>query len=110
MVGLSKSKAPGEAPQPWVERLFRAPPTQGSEVLRQTLAAAQSGNIEAQVALGRGYLLGLPAMKRDVEEARFWFTRASNAGQREADSTLQAQAARRFAFEAEHANQPLGLP
>jgi TPR repeat protein len=83
----------GEAPQPWVERLFRAPPTQGSEVLRQALASAETGNIEAQVALGRGYLLGLPAMKRDVEEARFWFTRALGAGQREADSTLQSQAA-----------------
>lgn len=44
--------------------------------LAELLAAAESGDVEAQVALGRLYLRGSALVPADVGQARAWFLRA----------------------------------
>jgi TPR repeat protein len=41
--------------------------------------AAEQGNIEAEVALGRIYFKGHPAIPKDTARAREWFVRAADA-------------------------------
>lgn len=41
--------------------------------------AAEQGNVEAQVALGRIYFKGHPAVPKDLARARAWFARAAGA-------------------------------
>lgn len=46
--------------------------------------AAEAGHAEAQVALGRLYLQGLPALPRDPQRARAWLLRAESTQHPEA--------------------------
>jgi TPR repeat protein len=41
--------------------------------------AAEQGNVEAEVALGRIYFKGHPAIPKDTARARGWFVRAADA-------------------------------
>lgn len=44
--------------------------------MRSLTSAAEQGDVEAQIALGRIYLRGVPAVPQDVTRARDWFMRA----------------------------------
>lgn len=57
--------------------------------------AGERGNTNAQLALGRFYLLGLEEMGSDPAEAESWLTMAAAKGHKEAKKLLaQAQAAK----------------
>lgn len=58
--------------------------------------AGDNGHAEAQLALGRLYLMGFEEMGPDPAEAEAWLTRAAAKGSKEArDLIPQAQAAKR---------------
>ena len=58
--------------------------------------AAERGNANAQLAVGRFYLLGLEEMGSDPAEAESWLTMAAAKGNKEAKKLLaQAQAAKK---------------
>jgi uncharacterized protein len=44
--------------------------------MKSLTKAAEQGDVEAQIALGRIFLQGLPAVPKDVMRAREWFVRA----------------------------------
>jgi uncharacterized protein len=63
------------------ERLLSASDPQAARAgVQQLVATAANGEVEAEVALGRIYLRGLPAVAADPAQARTWLTRAQAAG------------------------------
>lgn len=76
------------------EQLLSAPDAQTARAGVQRLnAAAAAGDVEAEVALGRIYLRGLPAVAADAAQARRWLTRAQAAGHPSAAYYLGVMAA-----------------
>ncbi len=58
--------------------------------------AGDNGHVQAQLALGRIYLMGFEEMGSDPAEAEAWLTRAASKGSKEArDLIPQAQAAKK---------------
>ncbi len=58
--------------------------------------AAERGNVKAQVAVGKFYLMGLEEMGSDPAEAEKWFSIAAGRGDKEAKKLLgQASAAKK---------------
>ena len=58
--------------------------------------AADNGYVQAQLALGRIYLMGFEEMGADLAEAEAWLTRAAATGNKEAAALIpQAQAAKK---------------
>lgn len=58
--------------------------------------AGDNGHVQAQLALGRIYLMGFEEMGSDPAEAEAWLTRAAARGNKEAQALIpQAQAARK---------------
>jgi TPR repeat protein len=45
--------------------------------MNSLLRAAEQGDVEAQISLGRIYLQGIPAVPKDAPRARDWFLRAA---------------------------------
>jgi TPR repeat protein len=61
-------------------RLLASADTEEIHAGMETLSrAAEAGDVEAEVALGRIFLRGLPAVPKDAARARDWFLRAEAA-------------------------------
>lgn len=66
------------------------------QALRWVREAGDHGNQQAQLALGRFYLMGLEEMGSDPQEAEKWLLLASGSGNKEAKKLLaEAQAAKK---------------
>lgn len=77
-------------------RYFRGDgvPQNGYQALQWMRSAAERGNAQAQLALGRLYLSGLQEMGSDPAEAERWLTLAAGRGDKEAGKLLaEARAA-----------------
>lgn len=79
-------------------RFFRGDgvPRDNHQSLVWMRAAADKGDLEAQMALGRLYLTGLGEVGRDPNEAHAWLLLAANRGDSESKKLLaEAEAAKR---------------
>lgn len=66
------------------------------QALKWMREAGERGNVQAQLAVGRFYLMGLQEMGSDPAEAEKWLSMASSRGDREATKLLaEAQAAKK---------------
>ena len=67
----------------------------GYQAIQWMRKAGDAGLVDAQLALGRMYLLGFQEMGADPAEAQAWLSRAASRGNKEAKRLLpQAQAAK----------------
>lgn len=68
----------------------------GYQALKWMRDAAERGDLNAQLAVGRLYLMGLEEMGSDPAEAEVWLSQAANRGNGEAKKLLaEAQAAKK---------------
>jgi len=73
------ARAGHAAPDEHASHDEHAPHDEHEPRLADLTAAAESGDVEAQVALGRRYLRGSAEVPADVVQARAWFLRAEAA-------------------------------
>lgn len=75
----AREESPVPGPREAVARAEHASHDEAEAPLAALTAAAESGDVDAQVTLGRRYLRGSAELPADVGQARAWFLRAEAA-------------------------------